>query len=77
LFAADLNEPDRDLTLRAVLDRASRLLHTSLAEQPMVAASLHATIGRAYRNLGLSRAINCKAYDLFLEPRASESACGR
>ena len=48
-------EPERDITLRAVLDRAARRLPTSLAEQPLAAASLHTTIGRAYRNLGLYR----------------------
>jgi eukaryotic-like serine/threonine-protein kinase len=47
------NEPDRNLTLREVLDRASRRLRSSSALQPLIAASLHNTIGRAYRNLGL------------------------
>jgi eukaryotic-like serine/threonine-protein kinase len=46
-------EPNRDITLRAVLDRASRRLPASLAQQPLAAASLHTTMGRAYRNLGL------------------------
>jgi eukaryotic-like serine/threonine-protein kinase len=54
LGAADPeNEPNRDIRLRVVLDRASRLLPTSLENQPLAAASLHTTIGRAYRNLGL------------------------
>ena len=54
LGAADPEkEPNRDITLRAVLDRASRLLPTSLENQPLAAASLHTTIGRAYRNLAV------------------------
>ena len=63
------SEPERDITLRAVLDRASRQLPTSLSEQPLAAASLHTTIGRAYRNLGLySEAVDHlgRAYDLQL-----------
>jgi hypothetical protein len=55
LFAAadPENEPDREITLRAILDRAGRQLDRSLTNQPLVAASIHRTIGRAYRNLSL------------------------
>ena len=47
------SEPERDITLRAVLDRAARQLPTRLSSEPLASASLHTTIGRAYRNLGL------------------------
>jgi hypothetical protein len=47
------HEPDREITLRTVLDRASQQLQTSLAQQPLVAAAIHTTIGEAYQNLSL------------------------
>ena len=47
------NEPEREITLRTVLDRASQQMSSSLTNQPLVAASIHRTIGRAYRNLGI------------------------
>ena len=70
LGAADPEkEPNREITLREVLDRASRLLPTSLKGQPLAAASLNTTIGRAYRNLGVySEAVDHlrAAYDIQL-----------
>ncbi len=46
------NEPDREISLRTVLDRGSRQLGGGLTNQPLVAAAIHRTMGRAYRNLG-------------------------
>ncbi len=44
-------EPERELTLRSVLDRASRQLEDGLTNNPAVAAAIHETLGRAYQNL--------------------------
>jgi len=44
--------PDRDTTLRAVLDRAADKVWTRLEGQPLVAAALHHTLGTTYKVLG-------------------------
>jgi eukaryotic-like serine/threonine-protein kinase len=41
-----------ELTMRALLDRASAQAETRFADQPRVEAALQATLARAYRNLG-------------------------
>lgn len=48
--------PERELTLRAVLDRASRQWSGPLTNHPLVAASLHRSLAGAYQNLGLHEA---------------------
>jgi eukaryotic-like serine/threonine-protein kinase len=45
--------PDPNLTVRAALDRAAERLVGKFSAEPLVAASLHSTIGDAYKNLGL------------------------
>lgn len=42
-----------DLSVRSLLDEAAWRIPSTLGDQPEVAAALHRTIGRAYRNLGL------------------------
>ena len=46
------SNPDPDLKLRDVLDRASKRLDGRFQAQPLVKASLHSTIGNAYGALG-------------------------
>jgi eukaryotic-like serine/threonine-protein kinase len=48
--------PERELTFRAVLDRASRQWSGSLTNHPLVAATLHRSLAGAYQNLGLPEA---------------------
>ncbi|HKX61511.1 MAG TPA: serine/threonine-protein kinase, partial [Verrucomicrobiae bacterium] len=45
-------EPESEITLRSLLDRASQELPGALATQPLVAAAIHGTLGRAYGNIG-------------------------
>lgn len=45
-------EPDLDLRLRAVLDRASEALHERFEDQPEVKARLHGVLGRTYEGTG-------------------------
>lgn len=62
------SEPERDITLRAALDRAAKQLPSGLEKQPLAAASLHTTMGRAYRNLGIhTEAVHHlgKAYEIY------------
>jgi tetratricopeptide (TPR) repeat protein len=52
LAAADPAVQGKDVPVRAVLDRAAGTLGTRFADRPLVAARLHATIGRTYAGLG-------------------------
>ncbi|MDX2018369.1 MAG: serine/threonine-protein kinase [Planctomycetota bacterium] len=52
LAAADPAVQGRDVPVRAVLDCAAGTLSTRFADRPLVAARLHATIGRTYAGLG-------------------------
>ena len=45
--------PDPDLKVRTALDRAATRIEGKFDTQPVVAASIHMTIGNAYRELGL------------------------
>ena len=45
-------QPNRDLPLRAVLDRAADKVDSRFGGQPLVASSLHATLGTTYYALG-------------------------
>ncbi len=45
-------EPNRDITLREVLDRAATSMQIQFEGTPLVAASIHETIGNAYLGLG-------------------------
>ena len=46
------NEPDRDIKLRTVLDRASANTENRFADQPLVKAAIHKTLGDTYLGLG-------------------------
>ena len=46
------SEPDRDIKLRTVLDRAARKAETRFADQPAVEAAAHNTLGKTYQSLG-------------------------
>jgi len=52
LGAADPSAQGKDVTVRAVLDIASKTVGTKFEERPLVAARLHGTIGRTYTSLG-------------------------
>lgn len=45
-------EPDRDIKMRTVLDRASVKVDTRFADQPLVEALVRKTLGQAYEALG-------------------------
>lgn len=45
-------EPDRDIKMRTVLDRASAKVDSRFADQPLVEASVRKTLGQAYEALG-------------------------
>ena len=45
--------PNPDLTVRTALDRAATRVEGKFDSQPLVGASIHLTIGNAYRELGL------------------------
>jgi hypothetical protein len=44
-------QPEREVTVRALLDRASRQLPGGLKDQPLVEAAIHDTLGRTYSRL--------------------------
>jgi tetratricopeptide (TPR) repeat protein len=46
-------KPDPDLKVRTALDRAASRIGSRFETQPLVEASIHLTIGNAYRELGL------------------------
>ncbi|MHC5024424.1 MAG: serine/threonine-protein kinase, partial [Planctomycetota bacterium] len=46
-------EPERDITLRHVVDRAARTVDERFADQPLVRAAVHHSLGRTYLGLGL------------------------
>ncbi|MBI5426384.1 MAG: serine/threonine protein kinase [Opitutae bacterium] len=50
--AAPTEQPDRDLKLRTVLDRAAARLESRFADQPLVKADVHNMIGHVYDSLG-------------------------
>ncbi len=50
--ANPLSEPNREIKLRTVLDRASQSLSRQRFEQPKVEATIRITLGRAYYGLG-------------------------
>jgi tetratricopeptide (TPR) repeat protein/predicted Ser/Thr protein kinase len=52
LAAADPGAMGKDVTVRAVLDQSSKNITKDFADQPLVAARLHSTIGRTYVTLG-------------------------
>jgi serine/threonine protein kinase len=45
-------QPDRNLTLRTVLDRAARKIDGRFVDQPLVEAALRVTLAETYRSLG-------------------------
>jgi serine/threonine protein kinase len=50
--ASPTNEPDRDLKLRTVLDRAAAKVKDGFVDQPLVEASVRETLGVTYDSLG-------------------------
>jgi serine/threonine protein kinase len=50
--AAPSQTPDRDLKLRAVLDRASQRIEGRFADQPLVEGRLRSTLAKTYISLG-------------------------
>jgi len=50
--AAPSDEPDRDIKLRTVLDRAAEKISGSLAPSPIVEAAIRLTLGMTYLSLG-------------------------
>jgi len=46
------NEPDRDITLREVVDRAAERVEERFEDQPVVRAAVRYTLGETYENLG-------------------------
>jgi len=53
LAAVDPGQMGKDVTVRAVLDESSKSIDTDFANRPLVAARLHATIGKTYDALGI------------------------
>lgn len=51
-LASPNNEPDRDLKLRTVLERAAKKIEGRFADQPQVEAALRQTLGGVYLSLG-------------------------
>lgn len=45
------NQPDRDIRLRTILDRASERIKARFADEPRVEAAIRETLGTAYMNL--------------------------
>jgi eukaryotic-like serine/threonine-protein kinase len=45
--------PERDLTVRTAIDRATARITNNFAKQPLVEASIRQTIGNTYLDLGL------------------------
>jgi tetratricopeptide (TPR) repeat protein len=52
LGAADPTAQGKDVSVRKVLDGASKAVGEKFADRPLVAARLHGTIGRTYTSLG-------------------------
>lgn len=52
LGAADPTAQGKDVSVRTVLDGASKSVGEKFADRPLVAARLHGTIGRTYTSLG-------------------------
>ncbi len=52
LGAADPSQQGKDITVRSVLDKAAAPIDSEFKSQPLVAARLHATLGRTYLALG-------------------------
>jgi non-specific serine/threonine protein kinase/serine/threonine-protein kinase len=50
--ASDGHAYDKDVTLRAVVDRAAARIDERFADQPLVAAALHKSVGAVYSGLG-------------------------
>ncbi|HUG10052.1 MAG TPA: serine/threonine-protein kinase [Opitutaceae bacterium] len=50
--AAPDNQPDRDIKLRTILDRAADTIEGRFADRPLVEASLRVTLADTYKSLG-------------------------
>ncbi|MBM4090610.1 MAG: serine/threonine protein kinase [Planctomycetes bacterium] len=46
------NQPNRDVKLRTILDRASATIENRFQDQPLVAAAIHVTLATTYKSLG-------------------------
>lgn len=51
-YANPINEPDRDLRLSTLLDRASSRIEERFVDQPVAEAAIRQTLSQAYLNLG-------------------------
>jgi hypothetical protein len=68
-MADPATQPDREITVRALLDRASRQLPSGLSDQPLVLAAIHGTLGRTYARLSQHEQANHhldQAHSLYL-----------
>jgi serine/threonine protein kinase/tetratricopeptide (TPR) repeat protein len=50
--ANPVHEPNRDIKLRTVVDRAAERIKSRFADQPLVEAAIHSNFGGTYHNLG-------------------------
>jgi hypothetical protein len=74
--AAPDNEPDREIKLRTILDRAADSIEGRFAEQPLVEASLRVTLADTYRSLGeyaAARAHRARAQAIFEQQLGARS----
>lgn len=51
-LADPMNTPDREITVKEVLDTASERIEGRFSDEPLVEASIHTTLGHTYLNLG-------------------------
>ncbi len=56
LAAADPEQQGRDVTVRAVLDRAAQAIEGRFGDEPLVEAAVRATLGETYHRLGADAA---------------------
>ncbi|MDA1273017.1 MAG: serine/threonine-protein kinase [Verrucomicrobia bacterium] len=66
--ASPESQPDRDVTLRTVLDRASATIEGRFEKQPLVEASIRSTLDRTYSALGevrIAEAHARRAFELY------------
>ena len=83
--AAPDQQPDRDLKLRTVLDRAAKKIDGRFATQPLVEAALRDTLAETYRSLGdyalmqhnLERAIEIRRQQFGAEDPRTLATMGR
>ncbi|MCA9193935.1 MAG: serine/threonine protein kinase [Planctomycetales bacterium] len=68
-------EPNRNLTVREVLERASKDIDERFKDQPRVAASIHHSVAKAWQSLGFFEEAEkhiCKAIEIY--PKSDSAA---